>query len=196
MNIGLYGGTFNPIHIGHLIVAESVRSQLGLEKIIFIPSFISPHKQAGESDLAEQRLVMTKLAIADNSYFECSDIEINEHETSYTVNTLRKLKEKSTTDSYFLLIGMDNYLTFHLWKDPDKILEMAKLVVMNRPGYPKQVNEVFGTRSTHFVDVPNIDISSSEIRQRVQNQKSIRYLVPKNVEEYIFTTNIFQKNTS
>ncbi|MFA5833149.1 MAG: nicotinate (nicotinamide) nucleotide adenylyltransferase [Bacteroidota bacterium] len=192
MKTGIYGGTFNPPHVGHLIVAEQVRTELSLDKITFIPSYISPHKQEGESDIAEHRLAMTKLAVSSNVKFDCSDIEIAKRETSYTIITLEQLKNKNPHDSLFLIIGMDNYLTFHLWKEPQRILTMATLVVMNRPGYPQQVNEVIGTKNTVFIDVPNIDISSSEIRRRVNEQKSIHYLVPNTVEEYIHSNNLFR----
>ena len=196
MRIGIYGGTFNPPHIGHLIVAEQVRTELGLDKIIFIPSFISPHKQEEESDLAAHRLAMTTLAVSDNTKFKCSDIEVAKKEISFTIHTLEQLKREYPSDSFFLIIGMDNYLTFHLWKEPKRILELGTLVVMNRHSYPKQVNEVFGTKKTLFVDVPNIDISSSDIRKRVKEKRSIQYLVPKRVEEYISANGLFDKNSS
>ncbi|MCK9409373.1 MAG: nicotinate (nicotinamide) nucleotide adenylyltransferase [Bacteriovoracaceae bacterium] len=192
MNIGIFGGTFNPPHIGHLIVAEQVRTELSLDTIIFIPSYISPHKQQGESDLAVHRLSMTRLAIAGNQYFECSDIEVMNTDTSYTIHTLELLKKKYPGDVLFLIIGMDNYLTFHLWKDPQNILTMASLIILNRPGYPKQVNELIGTKNARFVDVPDIDISSSAIRQRVKNNVSIRYLVSDDVEKYIYTHQLFR----
>lgn len=191
MKIGIYGGTFNPPHVGHLIVAEQVRIELALDEIMFVPSFISPHKQEGESDVAEHRLAMTKLAISDNPCFKYSDFEITKKDTSFTVNTLDYLRLKYPLDSFYLIIGMDNYLTFHLWKDPERVLKLVTLVVMNRPNYPKQVNEVFGTNNTLFVDVPNIDISSSDIRRRVKENRSIHYLVPKSVEEYIHSNSLF-----
>lgn len=191
MKIGIYGGTFNPPHIGHLIVAERVCTELSMDKIMFIPSFISPHKQDGESELADHRLAMTKLAVSDNLKFTYSDYEVLKKETSYTINTLEHLKQKYQSDSFFIIIGMDNYLTFHLWKEPTRVLELATLVVMNRPNYPKQINEVIGTKNTLFVDVPNIDISSSDIRRRVKENRSIRYLVPNDVEEYIHTNRLF-----
>ncbi len=192
MKIGIFGGTFNPPHVGHLIVAEQVRLELGLDKIIFVPSFISPHKQEGEADLAEHRFAMTKLAISDNPNFICSDIEISKKATSYSIHTVEQLKRENDTGTFFLIVGMDNYLTFQLWKEPHRILELTTLVVLNRPGYPKQVNEVFGTKNTVFVDVPNIDISSSDIRRRVKEKSSIHYLVPNNVEEYISSNGLFQ----
>jgi nicotinate-nucleotide adenylyltransferase len=193
MKMGIFGGTFNPPHLGHLIVAERVRTELELDSIIFIPTFTSPHKQEGESGDPLDRLRMTKLAIRDNEKFQTSDFEINSKSISYTIKTLEYLKRTRPDDSFSLLIGMDNYLTFHLWKEPKKILELATLVVMNRPGYPRQVNEVFGTQNTVFVDVPNIDISSSEIRDRVEQWRSIRYLVPEPVETYIHNRGLFKK---
>lgn len=192
MNIGIFGGTFNPPHHGHLIVAEQVRTSVNLDRIIFIPSYISPHKQLGESDLAVHRLAMTKLAVASNLRFECSDIEVNRTETSYTLYTLEALKERHQSDSLYVIIGMDNYLTFHLWKEPKRVLDRATLIVMNRPGYPKQINEITGTRNTIFVDVPNIDISSSDIRHRVHGKRSIHYLVTNSVEEYIFANGLYR----
>ncbi|MFZ4619230.1 MAG: nicotinate-nucleotide adenylyltransferase [Bacteroidota bacterium] len=193
MKIGIYGGTFNPPHMGHLIVAERVRTELALDSIIFIPTFISPHKQEGESGEPLDRLRMTKLAILDNEKFQALDFEINSKSVSYTVKTLEYLKRTKPDDTFYLLIGMDNYITFHLWKEPKKILEMATLVVMSRPGYPKQVNEVLGTQNTVFIDVPNIDISSSNIRDRVEQWKSVRYLVPEPVETYIHNKGLFKK---
>lgn len=191
MKIGIFGGTFNPPHLGHLIVAERVRTELGLDSIIFIPAFVSPHKQDGESGVPLDRLRMTSLAVVDNEKFQTSDFEINGKTVSYTIKTLEYLKRTRPDDTFFLLIGMDNYHTFHLWKEPKRILELATLVVMNRPGYPKQVNEVLGTLNTVFVEVPNIDISSSDIRSRVQKGRSIRYLVPTTVESYILEKKLF-----
>jgi nicotinate-nucleotide adenylyltransferase len=192
LKTGIFGGTFNPPHIGHLITAEKVRTELALEKVIFIPSFISPHKQEGESALSLHRLAMTRLAVSDNPYFECSDIEVTNKETSYTLHTLEQLHKNHPSDTYYLIIGMDNYLTFQLWKEPAKVLDLATLVVMNRPGYPKQVNEIVGTRKTIFVDVPNIDISASEIRNMTAAKKSIRYIVPASVEQYIGTHGLYR----
>jgi len=185
MNLGIFGGTFNPPHVGHLITAERVGDALGLDSILFIPSFISPHKQEGEERTAEHRLAMTRLAAAENPRFAVSDIEIQRPEPSYTIETVRSLRHERPEDHLFLIIGMDNFLTFHLWKEPKELLRSAALVVMNRPLYPKRVNEVLGTENVQFVDVPGIDVSSSEIRRRVHQGESIRYLVPQSVEAYI-----------
>jgi len=191
MKIGIFGGTFNPPHHGHLIVAEEVRIKLAIDKIIFIPSYITPLKQGGESQNAFHRLEMTKLAISDNIHFECSDIEINRHETSFTINTLERLVMMYPSDQFFLLIGMDNYHTFHLWKDPDKISRMVNILVMNRPGFHQQINTQLKHQHATFVEVPNIDVSSSDIRKRIKEKLPISKFVPKKVEEYINTHSLF-----
>ncbi len=185
MKIGLYGGTFNPPHVGHVITAEFVRHSLQLDKVIFIPSYISPHKKEGEADVADHRWEMTKRAVRGNLHFEVSDIELQQKEISYTVHTLEWFVSKNPTGEFFVIIGMDNYLTFHQWKDPRRILDLATLAVMTRPGYAKQVNENIGSDKTVFVDVPEVDLSSSEIRRKVSRGESIRTLVDPDVEEYI-----------
>ncbi|MEW5797461.1 MAG: nicotinate (nicotinamide) nucleotide adenylyltransferase [Bacteroidota bacterium] len=190
--IGIYGGTFNPPHIGHLITAECVKESLGLDEIFFIPSFISPHKQEGEEFSAVHRFEMMQRAIEGNEYFNVSDFEILRRETSYSVTTLEHFKKEFPQDELYLIIGMDNYLTFHLWKEPERIMEIALLAVMNRPNYPRKVNVVIGTKKTVFVDVPDIDVSSSDIRFRVKSGKSIRYLVPFSVERYIREHNLYK----
>jgi nicotinate-nucleotide adenylyltransferase len=185
MHIGIYGGTFNPPHIGHLITAEAVKQATRLDSIMFIPSYISPHKNEGEEHLALHRFEMMKLAVQNNPSFEVLDFEISKNEISYTITTLEYLAALHPDNTFSVIVGMDNYMTFHLWKEPKRILQMASLIVMNRPQYPRKVNEVVGTVNTLFVDVPNIDLSSSEIRQKVKEGKSIKYLVPDSVENYI-----------
>lgn len=185
MNYGIYGGTFDPPHSGHLIVAERVADTLALDKVFFIPSFQSPHKSPGESSAPEHRLAMTRLAVAGNPLFECLDIEVLAPEISFTISTLERLTRIHPGDAFTLMIGMDNYQTFHRWKEPHRILELARLAVMNRPGFPQQVNEVIGSVHTEFVEVPDIDISSSDIRSRVRSSRSIRYLVPDPVAAYL-----------
>ncbi len=192
MKIGIYGGTFDPPHSGHLIVAEHVAAVLELDKVFFIPSFQSPHKLPGESSAPEHRLAMTKLAVSGNPRFECLDIEIIKPEISFTVSTLETLKERYPADTFVLLIGMDNYQTFHRWKEPKRILELAMLAVMDRSGFQRQVNEVIGTEHTAFVDVPEIGISSSEIREKVRTGRSIRYLVPDLVKGYLESHSLYR----
>lgn len=192
MKTGIYGGTFNPPHIGHLITAEIVRETLALERVIFMPSYITPHKQEGEESTSHHRFTMTKLAVASNNRFDISRHEIDNGGTSYTVDTLIHLRDNGDAGNLFLIIGMDNYMTFHLWKEPKKILDIATVVVMNRPNYPRKVNEVIGTTNVVFVDVPDIDISSSDIRQRVKAGKSVKYMVPDEVERYMVVNGLYK----
>jgi len=192
MKIGIYGGTFNPPHVGHLITAESVREALALDRIIFIPSYISPHKQEGEEQSSHHRFTMTKMAIASNNRFDISRKEIEKGDTSYTIDTLKHLRKIYDNGSMYLIIGMDNYITFHLWKEPKQILEQSTVVVMNRPNYPQRINEIIGTTNVIFVDVPDIDVSSSNIRQRIKAGKSVKYLVPDEVERYIIDNGLYK----
>ncbi len=182
MNIGIFGGTFNPPHIGHLLAAQSVLEQGQLDKIIFVPSYITPHKNNGEEILAHHRLTMTKLAIQENLSFECSDIEIQKQGTSYTYQTLEYFQQQYPAAKFFLIIGIDNFITFEQWKFPEKILKMATLLVINRP--PKQTIPITKIPAKHIL-IPDIEISSTTIRSRVKNNLPIRYYVTPKVEEYI-----------
>ena len=183
--IGIFGGTFNPPHIAHSIVAESVRAQLILDKIIFIPSGNPPLK---ESIPAEDRLAMANLAFGDDINFEVSDIEIRDiTEKSYTVDTLKKLRIKYEGEriKLFLIIGADNLLDLPRWKDPEQLFQLAEIVVINRPGFdPKNSKQEFYEKAK-FIDVPYLEISSSMIREYVKIGRPVKYLVTKEVEEYI-----------
>jgi nicotinate-nucleotide adenylyltransferase len=192
MNIGILGGTFNPPHVGHLIVAERVREELKLDKILFIPSAISPHKQHIQLIDPTYRMEMVQLAVLGQQFFEASDIEIARGGVSYTVDTLGQLKRMYPGDTLFLLIGMDNLAEFDTWKSPEKIVELANVVVMTRPGFePNGVLGEYGKKVT-LCQVPEIEISSSDIRARVKQGKSIRFLVPKPVESYIYFRKLYR----
>lgn len=196
MKIGIFGGTFSPPHIGHLAAAERVRADLDLDMVLFVPAFISPHKQDAETAPALDRLRMTRLATVDSERFQTSDVEILAREVSFTIKTLERLSRTQPQDEFTLIIGMDNYHTFHTWKEPKRILQLASLAVMNRPGFPTVVNEVIGTHRTQFVEVPNIDISSSQIRDRVRQGRSVRFMVPERVNDYITERKLFiEKST-
>lgn len=192
MKIGLFGGTFNPPHVGHLIVAEAVRDELDLEKIYFIPSFISPHKQSGEDDLSDHRLTMVALAVKDNPHFEALGVEIERKNISYTVDTLEELHKKEPHNSFFLLIGMDNYVNFHTWKNVDRIFELSSLVVMNRPNVTPALNPNLHSKKVCFASVPNIELSSSELRERIIRGESIKHQVPDPVLDYIQTHGLYK----
>ena len=189
-NIGIFGGTFDPIHIGHLINAQSVLEKRNLDKIIFIPNFISPHKPHYEFSAPEHRYKMTELAIESIPKFEISDIEITNDNVSYTYNTLMELSK--TYYRIELIIGFDNLVTFDTWENPEGILELAELVVMKRT-YDKNIkvpHKFFG--DAIFVDTPTIEISGSKIRDRIANNLNIDFLVPRVVKEYIIENQLYK----
>lgn len=193
--IGVFGGAFNPVHIAHLIIAEDVREQMHLDKVLFIPYAKPPHKDNGELADAEARLHMIQLSISDNPYFEASDIEIKRGKNSvtYTVDTLMELREIYKTEQvkFYLIIGIDNLIDLHTWKDPGKLFLLSEVVVLNRPGYIIQnVKNDYG-RQVVFVPAPNLDISATGIRQKIREKKSIKYLVPKQVEEFIKNNKLY-----
>lgn len=184
MKVGVFGGTFDPIHNGHLITAQAVKEIRGLDKIIFIPCHISPHKIDMFTASDRHRLNMISLAIQGAPYFEVSPIEIDKQEISYTVDTLRELKKKY--EELELIIGYDNILKFDTWKSPDDIMNLAKLIVLKRKvdaGPSRTVNTYFGM--AEFVDTPVIEISATDIRRRVKGKHPINFLVPPQVASYI-----------
>ncbi|MBZ0202569.1 MAG: nicotinate-nucleotide adenylyltransferase [Ignavibacteria bacterium] len=193
--IGIYGGTFNPIHTAHLITAEDVKEQMHLDKVLFIPSARPPHKETGGLTETAVRLEMVKLAIQGNDSFEVSDIELNlpEGSKSYTANTLLVLREqfKSEQVKFYLIIGMDQLIELHTWKDPSKLFLLSEVIVINRPGYViQQVENEFASQVIP-VPVKSLDISSTDIRKRIHDKLSIKYLVPEEVEMYIKNNNLY-----
>ncbi|TSA29526.1 MAG: nicotinate (nicotinamide) nucleotide adenylyltransferase [Ignavibacteriales bacterium] len=181
--VGILGGSFDPIHLGHLITSYDVLEKRNLEKIIFVPCHISPHKTDQKPTDNIHRLNMVNLAIEKYPYFESSDFEIRKGDVSYTYNTLVELKK--TYDRLELIIGFDNLIVFDKWFRPDDILQLATVVVMKREidNIPVKHNKYFD--STILLETSLIDISSTEIRVRVKNNETIDYLVPSKVKEYI-----------
>ena len=185
MRIGIFGGTFNPPHVGHLIVAQHVCERLKLDKIFFVPSYISPHKRKGEEKLAAHRSNMVRTAIKNNPLFASSDEELKRKGNSYTVDTLDSFHKRFPGSKLFLIIGADNYSDFHTWRNPRQILELATLVVMNRP-YTKLLSVKKSIASkTRFVEVPDIDVSSSTIRKLARRGSAVTYQVPAAVARYM-----------
>jgi nicotinate-nucleotide adenylyltransferase len=192
---GIFGGAFNPPHIAHLIMAEDVREQMYLDKIIFIPSGNPPLKEGIEVVSAEHRLNMAKLAFGNDKNFEVSDIEMKDLKNkSYTVDTLIKLKEQYKDDfvNFYLILGVDNLLDFPKWKTPEKLFLLSEVIVINRPNfYVNEVNPEY-SRRVKYLSVLNIEISSSIIREYIRNGKSIKYLVNPEVENYIYKHKLYQ----
>ena len=188
--IGFFGGTFNPIHLGHLTIAEIVLGALKLDEIIFIPTFLPPHKIDRELISAEHRLNMVKFAIKDNPRFKVSDFEIKQKGKSYTIHTARYFKKVSLSEAkLFFIVGGDSYKNLKQWKSIDELVKIFTFVAVNRPRYGYKKNN----HGCVFVDVPGIDISSSYIRQRIKEKKSVRYYVPDKALSYIKKHKLYLK---
>ena len=188
--VGILGGTFDPIHYGHLITAQAVKEIRKLDKIILVPCYISPHKRNADNLDSHHRLKMIQLAISELKGFEVSDFELEKGGISYTVDTLRQLKKLHP--ELELIIGFDNLVKFETWKEPDEILELAELIVMRRKidVIPKKKNKYFD--EAILVDTPSIEINATQIRKRVKDDLMIDFLVPKKVKEYIYNLDLYK----
>ncbi len=193
MKIGIYGGSFNPPHLGHLIVVESVQDQLQFDKIFFVPASVPPHKIDRTLAPASDRLEMLKLALKGHPVFAGSDIELSRRGYSYTVDTLQQFRLLYPSAEFSIVIGADNFLEIDTWKAVDEIMDNAGLVVMNRPAYAPGTLKSRFDRFARFVQVPSIGISSTDIRLRIKQGRSIRYLVPKDVEQYIYSKALYRE---
>lgn len=185
--IGILGGTFNPPHIGHLILAKEAQEQLGLDKVFFIPTNNPPHKKNKQLG-SKQRFMMTELAVLGNSKFQVLDLELKRKGKSYTVDTIVELKNKYPKDKFYLVIGSDLARNFKSWKSPEKIKKMVTIIVAKRRGISFRNSKEFKQ-----VDITQIELSSSQIRQRLKKGRTIKYLVPKKVESYIKKNNIYKR---
>lgn len=189
-SVGIIGGTFDPIHFGHLITAQAVKEIRNLEKIIFIPCNISPHKKENGNENPFHRYEMISKAVEGIEGFEVSDFEINNGGISYTIDTLIEFSKKYKDIE--LIIGFDNLTKFDSWKESDEILRIARLVVMKRiiNKDSKEKNKYFN--SAIIVDTPLIEINSTDIRERVKKGLPVDFLVPENVKEYIYTSKLYR----
>jgi nicotinate-nucleotide adenylyltransferase len=185
MNVGLFGGTFDPPHIGHLLVAEHAREILGLDRLVMIPAATSPHKRERTLTPAEHRLAMVRIAVAGVSHIEVSDAEVRRGGVSYSIDTLQMMQREYAGADLTLIIGMDNVADFGTWRDPEGILSIARVAVLTRPGFqtPERVDGY--VRRMQMCAVPEIDIASRDIRRRVREGRSIHWMVPAEVEHYI-----------
>ncbi|MDP3730659.1 MAG: nicotinate-nucleotide adenylyltransferase [Candidatus Omnitrophota bacterium] len=188
MRIGILGGTFNPIHIGHLILAEEAHFKLKLDKLVFVPAFVPPHKSSSEVINAKDRLEMVRLAIEDNPAFEISTFEIDSKKKSYSIDTLKEFRARFGEDAELCFItGSDSLKDLFSWKNINDIFKISKFIVANRPGYPmKEVPKEVDT-----VVITPIEVSSEDIRKRLTESRSIRYLVPEKVRKYILDRKLY-----
>ena len=219
MDIGIFGGTFNPIHNGHLIVAEHIRQCFRLPRIYFVPSAIPPHKVGPVLD-KKHRLRMVELATGPNPFFYASPVEADRGGRSYTIDTIRQMRmELGKEHTFYFVLGSDAFRDISTWRDYSRLLQSCKFIVISRPGVkidkiaeglspilekpdPNLIvkmlggNEIWQGIDPHiadifFVPVPQIDISSSLIRKMISTGKSIRYQVPDDVERYIATHRLY-----
>lgn len=199
MKIGIMGGTFNPIHNGHLLIAENARSQYALDTVWFLPAGMPPHKEENGILSAEVRLEMVRLAIQDNPGFKISEIELWSKERSYTYRTLERLHEQFPDTEFYFIMGGDSLRDFHTWKNPDRICELSHLLAAVRDEMDAKRLKVYasGIRETlhgniDFIITPNFSVSSHEIRARVKAGDTIRYLVPEKVRCYIAQKELYR----
>ncbi len=189
MRLGLYGGTFDPIHLGHLILAEQCREACGLDRVWLIVAGSPPHKPGGRTPVGH-RLEMVRIAIAGHSAFAASDIEAKRPGPHYSVETLETIRRDHPDDELFFLIGADSLADLPTWREPERIARLATIVVVNRPGIeeadPARLPD-FGpdAQPLAWVSIPPVGIASSDLRRRLAEGRSVRYMVPRGVEAYI-----------
>lgn len=197
--VGIMGGTFDPIHIGHLVTAEAVRNEYGLDKVIFIPAAVPPHKQEQQVTPALHRYIMTVLATYSNPYFEVSPIEMNRPGPSYTIDTIYELVEKygQDTDFYFIT-GADAIAEIPTWDRIEELLGLCQFIAATRQGFLPNVDNIkdyfgeLGEKRIHRLNTPELEISSTDIRSRIKNGVSIKYIVPLAVEQYIYKEGLYK----
>lgn len=201
LNIGLMGGTFDPIHIGHLVTAEEARQQFSLDYVIFIPAGRPPHKEKKQVSPAEHRSLMTTLAVMSNPSFIVSPVEVDKEEPSYTIDTLRYFKSQGAPGAnLYFITGADAIMEILTWKDYGSLIKLCTFIAVSRPEYPlEKLSEITANRfpelksKIHLLEIPALAISSTFIRKRVALGKTIKYLTPEPVEQYIKKHGLYKK---
>jgi len=213
--IGVLGGTFNPVHYGHLAAAEEVRDRLKLDRVLFVPAFLPPHKDE-ELPSAVQRLEMVRLAVAGNAHYAVSDIEIKRGGRSYTIDTITELQMKYPGAELYFLLGIDSFLEIRTWREWERLLTLCSFVILSREGYRfgdlagigiidipaaeltalderrrDEVRVVHGDKSVMLERIPYYEISSTDVRRRVRQRRSIKYCLPDPVEHYIIDNQLY-----
>lgn len=214
--VGIYGGTFDPVHIGHIKAAEEIKRILDLEKIIFIPSFIPPHKNPGDTTAPEHRLKMLELALEPFPYFEISTYELDKRDTSYTIDTLRHLCVADTETEFYFILGSELFEAIDTWKNYNDLFKLANFAVIERPGFYKDGKPMLplaikgdfryynskdnviifknkNLKEVAYIHIQGYRVSSTEIRDRIKAGKSISDLVPDKVESYIYSSGLYSE---
>ncbi|MGH2745759.1 MAG: nicotinate-nucleotide adenylyltransferase [Thermoleophilaceae bacterium] len=196
MRVGILGGAFNPPHVGHLVCAQEALVQLELEKVVFMPVGHAPHRELQDDPGAEVRLEMVELAAGDDARFAVSRAELDRDGPSYTADTLRELREKAPDDELFLILGGDQAAALAAWHEPETVLSLATVAVLERTNWSRnaigiKIGRLPGAERIRYLDMPLMQISSSSIRRRVAQGRPIRYLVPDKVASYIGANELY-----
>jgi nicotinate-nucleotide adenylyltransferase len=214
--LGIIGGTFNPVHYGHLAAAEEVRDRLKLDRVLFIPSALPPHKQEEDMPSAVQRLEMVRLAVTGNPHFKVSDIEVKRGGKSYTIDTIEALLPLHPGAEFYFVTGLDSFMDIETWKDWERLLSLCSFVVLSRPGYSftelakigfmaqsEQELASLDRRETEQAVVKSdgskvflerislYDVSSTDIRTRIHQSRTVKYHLPESVEHYIIENKLY-----
>ena len=196
MRLGILGGAFNPPHIGHLLCAQEALVQLELDRVVFMPVGVAPHREIEADPGAEARLEMVELALADDERFAASRVELDREGPSYTSDTLEQLRSESPEDELFLILGGDQAASLPSWHEPEKVLERATVAVFERVSWGRnaimiKIGRLPGAERVRYLDMPLMQVSSSAIRRRVRESLPIRYLVPDKVADYISSHDLY-----
>jgi nicotinate-nucleotide adenylyltransferase len=196
--VGILGGTFNPPHLGHLVMASEAHAQLGLDRVVFVPVSTPPHKVVDEDPGPEERLALVALAVEGDERFAVSRIELERPGPSYTVDTLREIHASAPGDDLTFIVGGDNAQSLPTWREPEEVLSLATLAVAEREGIlrddiAERVAHLHGGDRLSFFDMPRLDVSSSALRRRVRAGRPIRYLVPRAVEARIAARGLYRE---
>lgn len=197
MRIGVLGGTFNPPHLGHLVCAQEAYLQLDLQRVMLIPARTPPHKPVDDEPGVEHRLEMCRLAAGDESWLQVSDLEVQRPGPSYTVDTLEVLHSGTSDSELFLIVGADIAIGLPKWREPERVLSLARVAVAERPGTARAevervLEELGGAEHGRFFDMPEIGVSSTMLRDRVRAGVPTRYLMPDAVRAYIERLDLYR----
>jgi nicotinate-nucleotide adenylyltransferase len=197
-DIGILGGTFNPPHMGHLVMAQEALDQFGLDRVVFMPVAVPPHKEAREDPGAEARVELCRLAVGDDDRLEVSTLEVDRGGASFTVDTLRTFDDLEAEHDLIFIVGGDMAQSLPAWREPEAILALARLAVAEREGVRREdiarrLEPLHAGDRVLFFDMPRIDISSSAIRRRVAEGRPIRYLVPDAVAAAIAERGLYRQ---
>ncbi len=195
-NVGIMGGTFDPIHLGHLVVANEVLNIYNLEQIIFVPAGNPPHKTRMGANSAE-RYMMANLATMSNDRFTVSDFEITKDSKCYSVDTLREFRKLYPETEFYFITGTDAVIELPNWHEPEELMKLCKFIAVSRPGtqnLEQRIQEVAEKLNGHIeiLKIPMLQISSTDIRERIKNGMSAKYMLPESVERYIYKNNLYR----